>query len=148
MSEHEFLTHLRKDHNEQKDLGKKLSQTKEPEKREKLRQQFYESLHPHIVGEEASMFKMLTNSEDEEAKSDGLEGTQEHHVAKFILRELMNLKIDSDIFNAKATVLDELNRHHIEEEETAIFGHLNRLCDDKQLDKLFKQYKEAEEKAK
>ena len=87
MSEHGFLTHLRKDHNEQKDLGKKLSQTKEPGKREKLRQQFYDSLLPHIVGEEASMFKMLTDSEDEEVRDDGLEGTQEHHVAKVILRE-------------------------------------------------------------
>ena len=148
MSEHEFLKHLRKDHNEQKDLGKKLRTAIEPEEREKVRQQFYESLLPHMVGEEASMFQMLTNCDDEEAKDDGQEGTQEHHVAKLVLRELMDLNTDSDIFKAKATVLDELNRHHIEEEEKDIFAHLTRLCDDKKLDSLFKQYEEAEEKAK
>ncbi len=148
MSEHEFLAHLRKDHNEQKDLGKRLSEAREPEEREKLRQQFNVALLPHMIGEEASMFKMLTDSNDEDARDDGLESTQEHHVAKLVLRELMDLSTDSDIFKAKATVLDELNRHHIEEEETSIFSHLNRLCDDKKLDALFQQYEKAEEKAK
>ncbi len=147
MSEHTFLAHLRKDHNEQKDLGKKLSEATEPEEREKLRQQFHEALLPHMLGEEASMFKMLIDNKDEEAKDDGLESTQEHHVAKLVLRELMELNTDSDIFKAKAAVLDELNRHHIEEEETTIFNHLQRLCDDKKLDELFQQYEKAEEKA-
>ena len=148
MSEHKFLAHLRKDHNEQKALGKKLCAAKEPGKREELRQQFHESLLPHMLGEEASMFKMLIDSDDEDARDDGLESTQEHHVAKLVLRELMDLSPESDIFKAKAAVLDELNRHHIEEEETAIFAHLNRLCDNKKLAALFKQYEEAEEKAK
>lgn len=148
MSEHKFLAHLRQDHNEQKDLGKKLSEAKDPQQRERLRRQFYESLLPHMIGEEASIFKMLTKSDDDEVRDDGLESTQEHHVAKIVLRELMDLKTNSDIFKAKAAVLDEVNRHHIEEEETAIFGHLKRLCDDKKLDTLFEQYEQAEEKAK
>lgn len=148
MSEHTFLAHLRKDHNEQKDLGKRLSEAKEPAEREKLREQFHEALLPHMIGEEASMFNMLTECDDEDARDDGLESTQEHHVAKLVLRELMDLNTDSEIFKAKATVLDELNRHHIEEEETTIFSHLNRLCDNKKLDELFQKYEAAEEKTK
>ncbi|MFZ0241914.1 MAG: hemerythrin domain-containing protein [Desulfobacterales bacterium] len=148
MSEHEFLEHLRQDHEEQKTLGKKLSEAKEPDERERLRKQFYESLHPHIMGEEASIFPRLKKSDDEEARDDSLEGLQEHHVAKLVLRELMDLETNSDIFKAKAKVLDELNRHHIEEEEKDIFGHLKKQCSKEEMDKLFKQYEEAEEGAK
>lgn len=148
MSEHEFLEHLRKDHEEQKTLGKKLSEAKEPDERERLRKQFYESLYPHIVGEEASIFPRLKDADDEEARDDGLEGLQEHHVAKLVLRELMDLETKSDIFKAKAKVLDELNRHHIEEEEKDVFGHLKKLCSDKEMDKLYQQYEKAEEDAK
>ncbi|MFZ0130912.1 MAG: hemerythrin domain-containing protein [Desulfobacterales bacterium] len=148
MSEHEFLEHLRKDHEEQKNLGKKLSEAKEPDERERLRKQFYESLYPHIVGEEASIFPRLKESDDEEARDDGLEGLQEHHVAKLVLRELMDLETKSDIFKAKAKVLDELNRHHIQEEEKDVFGHLKKLCSDEEMDKLFQQYEKAEEEAK
>lgn len=148
MSEHEFLEHLRKDHEEQKNLGKKLSEAKDPDERESLRQRFYESLHPHIIGEEASIFPRLKESDDEEARDDGLEGLQEHHVAKLVLRELMDLEPDSDIFKAKAKVLDELNRHHIEEEEKDVFRHLKKLCSDEEMDKLFQQYEKAEEGAK
>ncbi len=148
MSEHEFIEHLRKDHEEQKTLGKKLSEAKEPDERERLRKQFYESLYPHIVGEEASIFPRLKDADDEEARDDGLEGLQEHHVAKLVLRELMDLETKSDIFKAKAKVLDELNRHHIEEEEKDVFGHLKKLCSDKEMDKLYQQYEKAEEDAK
>lgn len=148
MSEHEFLQHLRKDHEEQKDLGKKLSEAKEPDVRERLRKQFYESLYPHIVGEEASIFPRLKDSDDEEARDDSLEGLQEHHVAKLVLRELMDLETKSDIFKAKTKVLDELNRHHIGEEEKDVFGHLKKLCSDEEMDKLFQQYEKAEEGAR
>ncbi|MGB3222914.1 MAG: hemerythrin domain-containing protein [Desulforhopalus sp.] len=146
MSEHDFLKHLRKDHNEQKKTGKKLTEAKKPEQREKLRQQFYDSLYPHMIGEEASIFQFLKNSDEEGAKEDGLESLQEHHVGKIVLRELMKINTQSPIFKAKAKVLDELNRHHIEEEEKAVFAHLCKLCDNKKLDSLFKQYEEAEEK--
>ncbi len=147
MSEHKFLKHLRKDHNEQKSIGKKLIDATQPEEREKLRRQFHEALLPHMVGEEASIFAILKKCDNTEARDDGLEGLQEHHVAKLVLRELMDLELDSDIFKAKASVLDELNRHHIEEEESVVFGHLNKLCDTAKLDHLFTKYEEAEEKS-
>ncbi len=50
MSEHDFLKHLRQDHAEQKNIGKKLVDATRPEEREKLRQQFHDALLPHMVG--------------------------------------------------------------------------------------------------
>lgn len=148
MSEHAFLKHLRKDHEEQKNLGRQLTAARNPEDRDRLRKKFHESLYPHIIGEEASIFMRLKDADDEAVRDDNLEALQEHHVAKVVLRELMDLQTSSDIFKAKAKVLDELNRHHIEEEEEDIFGHLKNLCSDEELDRLFEQYEEAEEGAK
>ncbi|HKJ63832.1 MAG TPA: hemerythrin domain-containing protein [Desulfopila sp.] len=148
MSEHEFLKHLRQDHEEQKALGKKLISATNAAEREELRTKFHASLYPHMVGEEASMFQFLSQAQDEEARDDGLEALQEHHVAKIVLRELMALDLDSEVFKAKATVLDELNRHHIEEEEEDVFSHLQKLCDEQKLGELFQAYEEAEEQAK
>ncbi len=148
MDEHRFLQHIRKDHQEQKKLAEKMIEATSPEARGNLRQQFYNALYPHMVGEEASIFKFLSRVKEQEVRDDSLEGLQEHHVGKIILCELMKLNTKSDVFKAKAKVLDELNRHHIEEEEKDIFTHLQKLCDNNHLDQLFDSYEKAEEKAK
>ncbi len=145
MSEHEFIEHLKKDHDKQKELGQQLVDAETENERERLRQEFYDALYPHMIGEEASIFSRLRASDNEEAREDCLECLQEHHAGKILLRELMDISTDSAIFRAKAKVLDEMNRHHIEEEEGAIFKHLKRMFSDGELDKLFKQYEEAEE---
>jgi len=148
MGEHKFLKHLRDDHAEQKKLGKKLIEARAPQEKSQLRKKFQESLYPHMVGEEVSIFQRITQAADEEVRDDGLEGLQEHHVAKIVLREIMDLDPESKIFKAKSKVLDELNKHHIEEEEGKIFQHLQKLCDDQELDRLFERYEKGEEGAK
>ncbi len=50
--------------------------------------------------------------------------------------------------NAKAYVLDELNRHHMDEEEQTHFPTLADMASKEKMDQLFQQYQEAEEKAK
>jgi hemerythrin superfamily protein len=148
MGEHKFFTHLREDHDEQKKIGRQLSEAKTPQERDQLRKKLYDSLHPHMLGEEASIFSRLKAAEDEEVRDDALEGLQEHHVGKIVLRELMEMQTGSDEFKAKAKVLDEMNRHHIEEEEDDVFSHLKKLCTDQELSDLFEKYENAEENAK
>ncbi|MDY0212839.1 MAG: hemerythrin domain-containing protein [Desulfuromonadaceae bacterium] len=147
MSDHPFIQHLKKDHEKQKQLGKELSESTDLSIRKEVRQQLYEALYPHIMGEEASFFAYLTKSSVEDIRDQALEGLQEHHVAKIVLKELMKLNIDSDVFKAKAKVLDELNRHHIEEEEGGLFKVLQKMST-QDLDELFKKYEETEEKEK
>lgn len=141
---HEFIEHLLEDHEAQRRLGAQLRTTKDPQQREELRQEFWEELYPHMIGEEASLFAYM-ESAGSEAKEEALKAVQEHHVAKMVLRELMDLDVEGDTFMAKAYVLDELNRHHMEEEEETHFPMLQRMAQKEKLDELFEQYEEAEE---
>lgn len=142
---HEFLKHLKADHDEQKQLGKRMAEAAAPGERKRLRRKFHDSLYPHLMGEEASIFKRLQQVDDEDAKKDCLENLREHQDAMTALRELMALEPESGIFQAKARALDELNRRHIEHEEGKTFGHLERLFDQRELDRLFAQYEASEE---
>ena len=45
------------------------------------------------------------------------EAVEEHHLAHVLIKELKKLKPADEIFQAKFTVLGELVKHHIEEEE-------------------------------
>jgi hemerythrin-like domain-containing protein len=56
--------------------------------------------------------KLLPDLED-----DILESYEEHHVADLLVLELIALPASAERFAPKATVLIELVRHHIEEEE-------------------------------
>ena len=143
---HPFIQHLEKDHDKQRQLGKKLRQAEQPEQREELRKEMYNELYPHVVGEEASIFDYLKSAEGE-ARDEALKALQEHHVAKIVLRELMDLSVEGDTFMAKAYLLDELNRHHMDEEEKTHFPLLERMADKEKINQLFEQYEKAEEGA-
>lgn len=146
--QHEFIAHLKEDHNKQKEIGEKMIAATAAKQRETLRQQFWEALYPHVVGEEASIFSYLQETKEKELQELALEMLEEHAVAKYALKEFMKCDVKSDTFKAKASVLDELNRHHIEEEEKEAFKSLVKVCDAECLDALMKKYEAAEEKAK
>ena len=49
------------------------------------------------------------------------EAFKEHHVMHMLIDELLNLKLSEEIFHAKFTVLGEVLKHHIQEEECLMF---------------------------
>lgn len=144
--DHPFIDHLKQDHEEQRSLGEQLHSVEQPKRRQELRQQFYEAAYPHLIGEEASIFRWM-RSADEKTRQAALKALQEHHVAKLVLAELMDLDVEGEVFAAKAYVLDELNRHHMDEEESAHFPMLQQKLSAQELDGLYEEYEKAEEKA-
>lgn len=147
MTHHPFIQHLEKDHHKQRQIGQQLMNAKEPRERETLRQKFYDELYPHVTGEEASIFDYMKSNEGE-PREEALKAIQEHHVARLVLREIMDLSVNNDTFPAKAYVLYELNKHHMNEEEQTQFPMLERMTSKEQIDELYAQYKKAEAKAK
>ena len=49
------------------------------------------------------------------------EAVEEHHLVHVLIKELKKLKPKDEVFQAKFTVLGELVKHHIEEEEGEMF---------------------------
>jgi len=82
-----------------------------------------------------------------EVEDDVLESYEEHHVADVLVVELDAMKPDHERFTAKATVLIESVRHHIEEEEQEWFPQVREGLGRKVLQQLGAEMLEAKKEA-
>lgn len=62
-----------------------------------------------------------------------LESIEEHHIVKWVLSELEGMDPEHERFEAKATVLMEQVRHHVDEEESDLFPAVRSALGRKQL---------------
>lgn len=88
------------------------------------------------------MRELLPKLED-----DVLESYEEHHVADVLVAELAGMKPEDERFTAKATVLIENVRHHMEEEERDWFPKVREGLGRKVLQELGADLLEAKQKA-
>jgi hemerythrin-like domain-containing protein len=73
----------------------------------------------------------------EEGKDDALEGAVEHQVVDRLIEDLSRSRsVGSDKWTARCTVLQELLRHHIDEEEGEFFKIARKIFDRDILDKM------------
>ena len=144
---HAFIEHLLEDHKQQRQLAALLSQATTLEDKGKYRQALYDALYPHIEGEDASIFDFLKQVGGE-TRMEALEAMQEHHIDRILLREIMALDLDDEVLTAKAKVLEEVNDHHLDEEEEEHFPRLVGLASNEELDELFEKYESREEQVK
>ena len=82
-----------------------------------------------------------------ELEDDVLESYEEHHVADVLVMELVGMKPTDERFTAKATVLIETVRHHIEEEEDEWFPQVRQALGRKVLQDIGAEMAVAREKA-
>lgn len=89
------------------------------------------ALIPHTKAEEKVVYDAIVALKDKEAQTHGQEGYLEHECAAKTLQRLE--KIDnptSPEHKAASKVLKELVEHHIEEEESSIWGDVKQNFDD------------------
>lgn len=79
-----------------------------------------EALTVHADIEEI-VFYPAVRAEGGDAKEDIGEAVEEHHVVKILIAEIKQLSPDDEAYKSKATVLMELVRHHVKEEEDDLF---------------------------
>lgn len=145
---HPFIEHLVEDHKKQRSVALQLKEAaKQSKDLSDLREKLSDELLPHMAGEEASVFAYIRQSDDAEVVEHALEAVQEHHVARLVLREILDLPLDSEVFSAKTAVLSELNEHHMQEEEGRHFPWIEEHASDEQLNGLFEDYESAEKRA-
>ena len=79
----------------------------------------------------------------EKAADDVLEALEEHHIVKWTLAELEKMKPEDERYEAKVTVLIEMVRHHVEEEQEELFPKARKLLGAKLLEELGQRMEKA-----
>jgi hemerythrin superfamily protein len=116
------ITLLRTDHRSVEKLFKRFEKAGERALVEKrtIVDQIVEQLSVHAAIEE-QVFYPVCRATVPGVEDLTLESLEEHHVVKWLLAELDGLDVESERFEAKTTVLIEMVRHHVEEEESDLF---------------------------
>ncbi|MDK2744096.1 MAG: hemerythrin domain-containing protein [Nitrospira sp. BO4] len=76
-------------------------------------------LEVHADLEETLIYPAIREAIDEDEQMN--EAVEEHHLVHVLIKEVKKLAPKDDAFQAKFTVLGELLKHHIEEEEGEMF---------------------------
>ena len=99
----------------------------------------------HAAIEEAVLYP-AARACDEELKDDVLEALEEHHVAKWTLKELEQMSPEDERYSAKVTVLMENIRHHVKEEEEELFAKIEQRMGKAELEALGAALEKAKKK--
>jgi hemerythrin-like domain-containing protein len=102
--------------------------------RTELYDRIKQMLTVHEVIEEEIFYPALR--EHPRAKDLVLEAYEEHDVVDTVMSQLGSLPVDDETWGAKATVMIENLRHHIEEEEKEMFPTARRVFDADELEEL------------
>jgi hemerythrin-like domain-containing protein len=130
------ITMLTEDHREVERMLDELEPTTERaiKTRHELFARLKEALSIHEVIEEEIFYPALRDHP--KAKDIVLEAYEEHNVVDSLLGELERLPVDAETWGAKAKVMIENVRHHIEEEEGEMFPTARRVFDAEELTEL------------
>ena len=112
------LTMLKADHKKVKELFAKYEEAT-PRKQQDIAQTTIQELEIHAELEEVLIYPAIRKG----TKDDTLmnEATEEHHLVHVLIAELKELEPRDETFKAKFTVLGELVKHHVKEEEGEMF---------------------------
>src|SRR6478735_4871256 len=114
--------------------------------RDDLAHDMIHELSVHAVIEEEVFYPAVRLAVPDE-EGDVLEALEEHHIVKWTLSELEKLSSTDERFHPKVTILMEMVRHHVEEEEGEMFPAVRRALSDAQLDDLGNRLNAAKAKA-
>ena len=130
------ITMLTDDHREVRRMLDELEPTTERaiKTRTELFASLKEALSVHEVIEEEIFYPALRAHP--KAKDIVLEAYEEHNVVDSILGELERLPVDDETWGAKAMVMIENLRHHIEEEEGEMFPTARKVFEPEELTEL------------
>lgn len=112
------LKMLKADHKKVQDLFAAY-QKATPRKQPDMAQTTIQELEIHAELEEALIYPAIrAGIEDDELMNEAIE---EHHLVHVLIAELKELEPRDETFKAKFTLLGELVKHHVKEEEGEMF---------------------------
>ena len=142
------ITLLKTDHEKVAGIFEQLEPTTERavKTREELFTKLKQELDVHAHIEEAIFYPVL--KQEAETREITLEGIEEHHVIKMLLKELEGMQADSEQWAAKLKVLKENVEHHVEEEESDMFKGAREVLSKEQLESLGARMEAAKKEQK
>jgi hemerythrin superfamily protein len=105
---------LKEDHQKVKGLFEEFEEAEGREQAE-IAKTAMQELQVHAELEEKLIYPAIREAIDEDEKMN--EAVEEHHLVHVLIGELKKIKPSDERFHAKFSVLSELVKHHIEEEE-------------------------------
>lgn len=127
---------LKEDHKKVDGIFKQLEPT--TERAEKTRTELFarlqQELDIHARVEETVFYPAIKQAA--ETREIVLEGFEEHHVIKLLLKELEAVPVDTEQWTAKLKVLQENVEHHVEEEEGEMFQKARQVLSEDDIDRL------------
>jgi hemerythrin superfamily protein len=136
---------LHEDHAKVKELFEEAEGAEDQKEKERIFDDINSELETHARIEETVFYPAM--QEHEELKEMVLESIEEHRQVKLLLKEIDNLKSDSEKFEPKLKVLMENVKHHAEEEEEGkMFPKIRELCSQADLDQLGDELEAAKNK--
>lgn len=145
MEKENIITLVKNDHKPLKEGIQILtSESSKPAQKKSALKKFLVDLKLHSKSEETALYDNVVDKK--EVHDIVLEGYEEHSVADLLADELEAFGFESDLsdeLEAKAKVLAELVKHHIEEEEQELLVELKKAVSDEDLVQLGEAYKQA-----
>jgi hemerythrin superfamily protein len=128
---------LKADHKTVETLFRRFEQAGRNAKKlkRKLVDQIVRELAIHAVIEEQVLYPAVRRKA-EDLEDTVLEALEEHHVVKWLLKELEDLPPEAERFDAKVTVLMENVRTHVSVEEQVLFPELRKAFEPSELREL------------
>jgi hemerythrin superfamily protein len=133
---------LKEDHQKVKELFEEAEGTEDSKEKNRIFGEIQRELETHARIEETIFYPAM--QQHEELKEMVLESIEEHRQIKTLLKEIDNLKSDSEKFEPKLKVLMENVEHHAEEEEEGkMFPKVREICSVEDLEELGQELEAA-----
>jgi hemerythrin superfamily protein len=108
---------LKADHRQVEDLFEQFEKSRSGAKKQQLAANICSALTIHAQIEEEIFYPAFLQATDD--KDVHHEAIVEHEGAKRLIAELRGMRPEDDYFDARVTVLSEMIKHHVKEEEKA-----------------------------
>jgi hemerythrin superfamily protein len=135
---HNALQVLKDDHRAVEDLFAQFEQLgpKAYKGRQAIVKKVVRELSVHAAIEEMVFYPAIRKVLDKDSADLVLEALEEHHVVKWTLNELDDMSPSEERYAAKMTVLMEMVRHHVKEEENDLFPKVRAAMTRTELEEL------------
>ena len=136
---------LKEDHRKVEEIFEQFEKAKGDGRKEKLALEICKELTIHTIIEEEIFYPAFLEATDD--KDIHHEAEVEHEGAKHLISEIESAGPDDDYFEARMSVLSEMIKHHVKEEEKRVGMLAEAKSSDMDLEQLGQQMQERKMQA-